>query len=90
MTFLVTELAGKRLELLRELVPRAALIGLLVNPNRSGSESETKDTQQAADAVQRLSAPGSAPIAAPASLLARRLLLSSRLVRVPRARGIQS
>ena len=51
VTFLVTELAGKRLELLRELVPRAALIGLLVNPNRSGSESETKDTQQAADTL---------------------------------------
>jgi putative tryptophan/tyrosine transport system substrate-binding protein len=48
VSFLLNELAAKRLELLRELVPTAALIGFLVNPTRPGSESEAKNTQQAA------------------------------------------
>jgi putative ABC transport system substrate-binding protein len=39
-------LATKRLELLRELVPSAQLIGLLVNPN--GPQAETRQAQAAA------------------------------------------
>ena len=51
VSFLLNELGGKRLELLRELVPTAALIGLLVNPTRPSSKSETKNAQQAAQAL---------------------------------------
>jgi putative tryptophan/tyrosine transport system substrate-binding protein len=44
-------LAGKRLQLLRELVPAGAVIGLLVNPNNRASESEMRDAQAAAVAL---------------------------------------
>ncbi len=47
-SFLYNTLAPKRLELLRELVPNAAVIGLLVNPKNPASESETSDMQAAA------------------------------------------
>lgn len=50
-TFLVNSLAGKRLELLREMVPGGAVIGVLVNPKNPASESETKDVQTAARAL---------------------------------------
>jgi len=49
VSFLLNELGAKRLELLRELVPTATSIGLLVNPTRPSSESETKHIQQAAE-----------------------------------------
>jgi putative ABC transport system substrate-binding protein len=45
---LIGELAAKRLELLRELVPTATSIGFLTNPARPASEAETRDTRQAA------------------------------------------
>jgi putative ABC transport system substrate-binding protein len=48
VSFLVNELAAKRLELLRQLVPTAALIGFLVNPMRPSYEAETKETQLSA------------------------------------------
>jgi putative ABC transport system substrate-binding protein len=51
VSFLVNEFGGKRLELLRELVPTAALIGVLVNPTRPSFESEMKDMQQAAQTL---------------------------------------
>jgi putative ABC transport system substrate-binding protein len=47
------ELGSKRLELLRELVPRAAVIGFLMDKNYSGSESELQDVQEAARAIGR-------------------------------------
>jgi putative tryptophan/tyrosine transport system substrate-binding protein len=50
VSFLVNELAGKRLELLHELMPKAASIGLLVNPIRPSSVAEIHDTQRAAKA----------------------------------------
>ena len=50
-TFLYNTLAPKRLELLHELVPNAAVIGLLVNPKNPASESETSDTEAAARAL---------------------------------------
>jgi putative ABC transport system substrate-binding protein len=43
-----TALAEKRLELVREIVPKAALIALLVNPKSPVAEPQTRDTQAAA------------------------------------------
>src|SRR5437762_13774992 len=43
-------LNAKRLELLFELVPRAGVIALLVNPNSSAAERQIQDVQQAARA----------------------------------------
>jgi putative ABC transport system substrate-binding protein len=51
VTFLVTALGAKRLELLRELVPSAKIVGFLVNPANPTSESQTTDTQAAAHAL---------------------------------------
>jgi putative ABC transport system substrate-binding protein len=44
-------LIGKRLELLRELVPTAAVIGVLVNPNNQNVETRLKDIREAAQAI---------------------------------------
>jgi putative ABC transport system substrate-binding protein len=41
----------KRLELLRELVPAATTIGVLVNPNSPETEAERRDMQSAAQAI---------------------------------------
>ena len=41
-------LAAKRLELMSELVPRAAVIALLVNPNAAGAERNIRDVEEAA------------------------------------------
>ena len=63
-TFLVNTLGPKRLELLRELVPGGATIGVLVNPKNPAAASETKDLQDAARALgqqihlQNASSPG--------------------------------
>ena len=51
VSFLVTRLASKRLELLRELVPGATVVGLLINPANPTSESQTRDAQAAALAL---------------------------------------
>jgi putative ABC transport system substrate-binding protein len=46
------ELAAKRLELLRELVPQAARVAVLVNPaNVAGTETPLKDVEAAARAI---------------------------------------
>ena len=45
---LSTELAGKRLQLLNELLPSATAFALLINPTNPASESETRVTQEAA------------------------------------------
>jgi putative ABC transport system substrate-binding protein len=41
------ELEPKRLELLRELVPNARVIGALVNPERTDAEAQSRDVQAA-------------------------------------------
>jgi putative tryptophan/tyrosine transport system substrate-binding protein len=46
-----TALEGKRLELLHELVPNAAVIAMLVNPTFPGTDSITNDMQIAARAL---------------------------------------
>jgi putative tryptophan/tyrosine transport system substrate-binding protein len=51
VSFLVNELAAKRLELLHELVPVATSVGFLANPTRPSFESEVKDAQQGAQAL---------------------------------------
>jgi putative ABC transport system substrate-binding protein len=43
-----TAILDKRLELLRELVPSAQTIGLLVNPNTEGAQVEISDIEQVA------------------------------------------
>jgi putative ABC transport system substrate-binding protein len=50
VSILVGELMPKRLELLSELVPRAGVIALLVNPNNAISERIMGDVQEAAHA----------------------------------------
>jgi putative tryptophan/tyrosine transport system substrate-binding protein len=50
-TFLSVELGAKRLELLRDLVPKIASIGLLVNPNNPNAAVQTKEMQAATTAL---------------------------------------
>jgi putative ABC transport system substrate-binding protein len=55
VSFLVSMMEPKRLELLHEAVPNAAAIGFLVNPNDVYAESQTSEMQAAAAAIgQRL------------------------------------
>jgi putative ABC transport system substrate-binding protein len=44
----LADLAAKRLELLHQLAPNAAVIGMLVNPNLPDAGSQWKDVQEAA------------------------------------------
>ena len=50
-TFFTALLGAKRLGLLRELVPKAEVIALLVNQNSSQGQQQTKDVQEAARAL---------------------------------------
>ena len=49
--FLAVALGAKRLELLRELVPKVASIAFLVNPNNTNTDLQTKETKLAAVGV---------------------------------------
>jgi putative ABC transport system substrate-binding protein len=51
ISFLIHQLIAKRLELLRELVPSARLVGFLVNPANPTADSQTADLQAAARAL---------------------------------------
>jgi len=51
INFLGGELGAKRLELLRQLVPGATTIGVVVNPNRADTEGERRDVLAAAQAI---------------------------------------
>src|SRR5215211_2628907 len=52
-TLFTSASVAKRLELLLELVPTAAVIGALVNPNNANAEFEVRDSQTAAGALGR-------------------------------------
>jgi len=47
-TVITSDLAAKRLELLREVVPRAAVVGFLANPSNPYTEGETNEARDAA------------------------------------------
>jgi ABC-type uncharacterized transport system substrate-binding protein len=49
----LADLAAKRLELLHELAPQAAAIGMLVNPNLPDAGSQWKDVQEAARVMRQ-------------------------------------
>ena len=51
VVFISGVLGPKRLELLRQLVPKAKTIGLLVNPINPNTEAERRDVQAAAQAL---------------------------------------
>jgi putative ABC transport system substrate-binding protein len=51
VSFLLNRLATKEVELLHELVPKAVVLGFLVNPKDPNAESDTRETQAAADAL---------------------------------------
>jgi ABC-type uncharacterized transport system substrate-binding protein len=51
VSLFTSELEAKKLGLLRELVPKAHLIAMLVNPNNPSAESDTRDVLMAASAV---------------------------------------
>src|SRR5215472_18383558 len=53
VSLLTTVPEAKRLGLLHELVPNAALIGVLINPNYQGAEAQSREVQDAARAIDR-------------------------------------
>jgi putative ABC transport system substrate-binding protein len=51
VTFLSAELSAKQVEVLHETVPKAEVIGLLVNPTNPGSDAVIRDAQAAANTL---------------------------------------
>ena len=51
ISLLTNSLTPKRLEILRQLMPRATTAGLLVNPSNPNSSADTEDAQNAAHAL---------------------------------------
>jgi putative ABC transport system substrate-binding protein len=51
VSFLLSDVAAKQVELLHELVPKGAAIGFLVNPKDPTSEDATRDAQAAANTL---------------------------------------
>lgn len=51
ITAAFVESASKRVGLLRDLLPKASVIGLVLNPNNPAAEPEAREIQAAADAV---------------------------------------
>jgi putative ABC transport system substrate-binding protein len=49
---LTSELDPKRLEVLRELMPTASVVGVLINPHRPGLEDQMQELQAAADKMK--------------------------------------
>jgi putative ABC transport system substrate-binding protein len=76
INFLVNMLVAKRLELLHELVPQAATIGMLVDPNNPNAETDTSNAHAAASAIGKridvLSASSESDIEAAFALLVQR------------------
>ena len=52
MTFLAFELVGKRLELLKEAVPKTSRVAVLAYPGHPGEERELKETRLTAEALK--------------------------------------
>jgi putative ABC transport system substrate-binding protein len=48
VNLLTSSLAAKRLEILREIVPKAELIGILVKPGRPAADEQIRDAREAA------------------------------------------
>jgi ABC-type uncharacterized transport system substrate-binding protein len=48
IAFMFTRLGAKNLELLRELVPKAGVVGVLINPSNPNAEPQLEDLQAAA------------------------------------------
>jgi putative ABC transport system substrate-binding protein len=53
VSFLANSLVAKQLDVLRELVPAAVIIGFLINPNNPNAESDTKNAHLAAETLGR-------------------------------------
>jgi putative tryptophan/tyrosine transport system substrate-binding protein len=53
VTFLVNALAGKRLQLISDVVPNARTFGLLVNPTAPGADLDRRDALRVAEAMGR-------------------------------------
>jgi putative tryptophan/tyrosine transport system substrate-binding protein len=53
VSFLINALAGKRLQLLSDLVPNARLFGLLVNPTAPGADLDRQDAEKIAAIIGR-------------------------------------
>jgi putative ABC transport system substrate-binding protein len=51
VSFLANLLAAKQLEVLHETVPKAAVIGFLMNPDNPNAASDTREVRAAADAL---------------------------------------
>jgi len=51
MSFFSGMLGAKRLDLLRQLVPKATTIAMLVNPNNPNTEADRREVQAAAQAI---------------------------------------
>lgn len=51
IAFMFTRLGAKNLELLRELVPKARVVGVLINPSNPNAEPQLKDLEAAAQAL---------------------------------------
>lgn len=47
VSFIATEIAVKRLELARELLPQAGAVAMIVNPNFAGAETELAEVEAA-------------------------------------------
>jgi putative ABC transport system substrate-binding protein len=69
LTLMAGELAGKRLQLLREAVPRVARVAVLRNPSNRDTEEQLEETQSAARSLglqlelHAATAPGELPAA---------------------------
>jgi putative ABC transport system substrate-binding protein len=53
VSIIFTALLAKRIELLKQLVPRAEIIGVLVNPNYPDANLQVRELQEAAASIQR-------------------------------------
>jgi putative ABC transport system substrate-binding protein len=51
MSILVNAIVAKQAEMLHEVIPRAALIGFLVNPNNANTDTDTKSMHAAANGL---------------------------------------